>query len=168
MSTLSFRKQLPVLSAPAVAAMAALSHAAAADSNKWCAERCDQIVIDWNLQTHQVIKEADAYADPMAASRILAMVHLAMHDAVNAAEPIYRSYAYTPESRAGSPLPMLLLPPRWRRTTFWPRSTRSRRNSCGWRSIRRCSMPAPALHAVAAESVRQRHGRCRAQRARRA
>ncbi len=61
----------------------------------WCAPRCDQVVIDWNLHTWQVIKADNGYADPMAASRVLAMVHLAMHDAVNATQPRYRGYAYT-------------------------------------------------------------------------
>ena len=103
MFTLSLRTHRPVLSALAFAAMAASFQVVAADNKSWCAERCDQIVIDWNLQTHQVIKAADGYADPMAASRILAMVHLAMHDAANAAEPRYRTYAYTPGTGTGMP-----------------------------------------------------------------
>lgn len=37
----------------------------------------------------------------MAASRILAMVHLAMQDAVNAAKPRYHAYAYQPKTSAG-------------------------------------------------------------------
>jgi hypothetical protein len=37
----------------------------------------------------------------MAASRVLAMVHLAMHDAVNAAQPRYSSYAYQPDKPVG-------------------------------------------------------------------
>ena len=83
------------LTATAMAALAATSQAAQ-PTKTWCADRCDQIVIDWNQQTHQVIKAATGYQDPMAASRILAMVHLAMHDAVNAAQPRYRTYAYHP------------------------------------------------------------------------
>jgi hypothetical protein len=87
----------------AAAAAALAAPATAAAGKLWCADRCDQVVIDWNLQTHEVIKAASGYADPMAASRILAMVHLAMHDAVNAAEPRYRPYAYQPgaEARTG-------------------------------------------------------------------
>lgn len=92
-----------LLSALALAALAATGGQAFAKTpaNTWCADRCDQIVIDWNQQTHQVIKAANGYQDPMAASRILAMVHLAMHDAVNAAQPRYRSYAYQPHAQAG-------------------------------------------------------------------
>jgi hypothetical protein len=99
MLNLSLRTHRPILLALAVAAIAVSSHVVAgADDKSWCADRCDQIVIDWNLQTHQTIKAANGYADPMAASRILAMVHLAMHDAVNAVEPRYRTYAYTPRT----------------------------------------------------------------------
>lgn len=87
-----------LLPALALAALAASTPAAA--SPDWCAERCDQIVIDWNQHTHQVIKAAEGYADPMAASRVLAMVHLAMHDAVNAVRPRYRPYAYRPAPEA--------------------------------------------------------------------
>lgn len=74
-----------------------------ADALGWCAPRCDQLVIDWNVHTWQVIKAENGYADPMAASRVLAMVHLAMHDAANAAQPRYRPYAYTGSAGAGRP-----------------------------------------------------------------
>lgn len=87
------------LTALALAALA-VSSQAAPSSQTWCADRCDQIVLDWNLQTHQVIKAADGYRDPMAASRVLAMVHLAMHDAANAAQPRFRAYAYQPGADA--------------------------------------------------------------------
>jgi hypothetical protein len=65
-----------------------------------CPDRCDQVIIDWNQHTHQVIKAADGYVDPMAASRVLAMVHLAMHDAVNAVQPRYRAHTYRPPGAA--------------------------------------------------------------------
>ena len=82
------------------AALAAFSNPTRAAG--WCGDRCDQVVIDWNATTHQVIQAADGYADPMAASRVLAMVHLAMHDAVNAVQPRYASYALTtPRASSG-------------------------------------------------------------------
>ncbi len=59
----------------------------------WCANRCDHVITDWSLTAFQVIKAADGYVDPMAASRSLAMTHVAMHDAVNAVRPRYRRYA---------------------------------------------------------------------------
>lgn len=97
------RSALAAGAVAAIAALAALGTFAAsplaapdtmAAASAWCADRCDQVVIDWNLHTHQVIKAADGYADPMAASRVLAMVHLAMHDAVNAAAPRYHAHTY--------------------------------------------------------------------------
>ncbi len=59
----------------------------------WCAERCDEVVTDWSLAALQIIKAGDGYQDPMAASRALAMMHLAMHDAANAVRPRYQRYA---------------------------------------------------------------------------
>jgi hypothetical protein len=50
-----------------------------------------------------VIKASDGYADPMAASRSLAMVHLAMHDAVNAARARYATYASVERDDAADP-----------------------------------------------------------------
>jgi len=76
------------LSIAAQPAVAAETHAAS-----WCATRCDAVVSEWSLTATQVIKAGDGYADPMAASRSLAMMHLAMHDAANAAQPRYRRYA---------------------------------------------------------------------------
>lgn len=64
-----------------------------ASSATWCADRCDHVITDWSLTAFQVIKAADGYVDPMAASRSLAMMHLAMHDAVNAVRPRYQRYA---------------------------------------------------------------------------
>ena len=69
----------------------------------WCATRCDELVIDWNATAYQVIKADENYANPMSASRSLAMMHLAMHDAVNAAQPRYASYAYTERDSAADP-----------------------------------------------------------------
>jgi hypothetical protein len=59
----------------------------------WCADRCDGVITDWNLTAFQVIKAGDGYGDPMAASRSLAMMHLAMHDAVNTVRPRHQRYA---------------------------------------------------------------------------
>ena len=62
-------------------------------SAAWCAPRCDQLVIDWNQTAHQVFAAENGHADPLGASRTLAMMHLALHDAVNATQPRYASYA---------------------------------------------------------------------------
>lgn len=79
-----------------VAARAADQHEAAEQrplTPSWCAGRCDSVITDWSLAAFQVIKAGDGYGDPMAASRSLAMMHAAMHDAVNAARPRYQRYA---------------------------------------------------------------------------
>jgi hypothetical protein len=68
----------------------------------WCADHCDRVVIEHSLGAFQVIKAADGYQDPMAASRSLAMMHLAMHDAVNAVRPRYRPYALSPAPKGSS------------------------------------------------------------------
>jgi hypothetical protein len=85
--------------APADAAAPTSREAAAA----WCADRCDELVIDWNATAYQVIKADENYANPMSASRSLAIMHLAMHDAVNAAQLRYAAYAYTERDSAADP-----------------------------------------------------------------
>lgn len=85
--------QLPRRALLASALAVAAFGAQAQPQPAWCGSRCDQLVLDWNLNAHAVIKTADGHADPMAASRVLAMTHLAMHDAVNAVQPRYAAYA---------------------------------------------------------------------------
>jgi hypothetical protein len=51
----------------------------------------NQIIIDWSNTTHQIMF-GPAYV-PMVGARIHAMVHLAMHDALNNAIPVYETYA---------------------------------------------------------------------------
>lgn len=81
------------LLAVALASAFTLPSAFAKDDSPWCGDRCDQVVLDWNQAAHQVIKAADGYANPLTASRSLAMTHLAMHDAANAAKRRYATYA---------------------------------------------------------------------------
>ena len=64
----------------------------------WCADRCDAVITDWSLTALQVIKAADGYQNPLTATRSLAMMHLAMHDAANAARPRYQRYALAAQS----------------------------------------------------------------------
>lgn len=92
------------------AAVGNLSVADAADRSprgfaaaSWCSDRCDELVIDWNATAYQVIKANDGYADPLNASRALAMMHLAMHDAINAAKPRYASYSEGERDAAADP-----------------------------------------------------------------
>jgi hypothetical protein len=77
-------------SVPCAHAQAAATHEPA---TTWCADRCDAVVTDWSLVAFQLIKAANGYQNPLPASRSLAMMHLAMHDAVNTVRPRYRRYA---------------------------------------------------------------------------
>ncbi len=52
-----------------------------------------RLVLDWNRFAQQVIVADNGYVNPLPATRALAMMHLAMHDAVNAAAPRYATYA---------------------------------------------------------------------------
>jgi hypothetical protein len=69
----------------------------------WCGVRCDELVLDWNLAAHQVIVADNKYANPLPATRALAMMHLAMHDAVNAAAPRYATYALQVQDAQADP-----------------------------------------------------------------
>lgn len=91
---------LGLLSASPHAGAVGDRHAPDSAPATWCADRCDTVIVDWSLVAYQAIKAADGYRDPMAASRALAMMHLAMHDAVNAVQPRYQSYALVvPQAR---------------------------------------------------------------------
>lgn len=85
------------------AAQAADKPRRAAPTPAWCGDRCDALVVDWNATAYQVLKAHDGYADPMAASRVLAMMHLAMHDAVNAVVPRYATHAEAERDPAADP-----------------------------------------------------------------
>jgi PAP2 superfamily len=104
---MKLRTTLTTLAAALLAAGISIGagHAVSADSRydavskpvapSWCAARCDNVITDWNLTAFQVITAGDGYVDPMAASRSLAMLHVAMHDAANAARGRYQRYALT-------------------------------------------------------------------------
>ena len=105
----SHSRRRSVIAVAVAALFSGITAADAADSSSreattaWCATRCDELVIDWNATAYQVIKADENYANPMSASRSLAMMHLAMHDAVNAAQPRYATYAYTERDSAADP-----------------------------------------------------------------
>jgi hypothetical protein len=103
-----YRKPAATLIAAAVIAATSLAHAAERTNRRsaapaWCGDRCDELVVDWNATAYQVIKASDGYADPLHASRALAMMHLAMHDAINAARPRYASYGSSERDAAADP-----------------------------------------------------------------
>lgn len=53
----------------------------------------NNIIIEWNLITLQA-EGGPTYGNPLISSRTNAMVHIAIHDALNAIAPLYEQYAY--------------------------------------------------------------------------
>jgi len=72
---------------------APFAHAAVPEEPAWCRPDCRGIVSDWSLTAYAVIRAADGYTNPMAAARVLAAMHIAMHDAANAAGGHYPTRA---------------------------------------------------------------------------
>jgi hypothetical protein len=63
----------------------------------------NQVIIDWNLATLDAMG-GPSYQHPLLASRLNAMVHIAMHDALNAIEPAFEFYAYQEKDAAADPI----------------------------------------------------------------
>jgi hypothetical protein len=80
--------------------LAAPAHAA---ERLWCDPGCGTLVTDWSRAAYAVIRADNGYANPMAATRVLAMMHLAMHDAVNAAQPRYATSLRVPGNAEADP-----------------------------------------------------------------
>jgi hypothetical protein len=53
-----------------------------------------KVILDWGTHTRTALVVATNNLDPLVATRTLAMVHVAMHDAINAALPVFETYAY--------------------------------------------------------------------------
>ncbi len=80
-----------LLSASAFAAPQA--SATPAGDPGWCQPDCGDIVSDWSLTAYAVIRAANGYVDPMAATRVLASMHIAIHDAANAGAGRYLTHS---------------------------------------------------------------------------
>ncbi|WP_137176680.1 vanadium-dependent haloperoxidase [Roseomonas sp. AR75] len=61
------------------------------------------LVADWSLAALQAITAETGYRDPLAASRTLAMLHLAMHDAANVAAARYAPWLPISPGQGGDP-----------------------------------------------------------------
>jgi hypothetical protein len=61
------------------------------------------VVLTWNDNAYGAFGGAD-YQHSLMASRINAMMHLAMHDAVNAVYPVFASYKFTGRDAAADPV----------------------------------------------------------------
>jgi hypothetical protein len=52
------------------------------------------VVMAWNAMAHEALTQHDGYANPLAASRVLAMMHIAQHDAINSIDRAFETYAF--------------------------------------------------------------------------
>jgi hypothetical protein len=63
----------------------------------------NEVILEWNEIAYQAYG-GEAYLNSVMASKINAMVHLAMHDALNAIDPMYSSYAFTGQDTDAHPI----------------------------------------------------------------
>ena len=63
----------------------------------------NQIILDWNLAAYEAMGGA-SYQHSLLASRINAMTHIAMHDALNAIAPRYQTYAFHQKNSEADPI----------------------------------------------------------------
>jgi len=61
------------------------------------------VVLVWNENAYQAFG-GTGYQHSLMASRINAMMHIAMHDAVNAVYPVYASYKFTGKDPGADPV----------------------------------------------------------------
>jgi PAP2 superfamily len=61
-------------------------------------------VVDWSAAAHDAFVAEEKYGNPMRAVRVLAMVHTAQHDALNAIRPIYAPQAYATRAPDADPV----------------------------------------------------------------
>lgn len=63
----------------------------------------NKIILDWNLIALEAMG-GPTYTFPLVNSRINAMMHIAMHDALNSIAPVYETYAYKGSSPGADPI----------------------------------------------------------------
>ncbi len=63
----------------------------------------NQIILDWNLAAYEAMG-GTSYQHSLLASRINAMTHIAMHDALNAVAPRYQTYAFHQKNSEADPI----------------------------------------------------------------
>ncbi len=61
------------------------------------------VIVSWNTLAHDLAFAEDQFLT-FKGQRALAMMHLAMHDALNAVVPIYQAYAYSGGARLAHPI----------------------------------------------------------------
>src|SRR5687768_571060 len=63
----------------------------------------NSIILEWSNVAFEAVGGA-AEGHPVLASRIRAMMHIAMHDALNAIVPVYGQYAYNGQNALADPV----------------------------------------------------------------
>src|SRR5687768_12499020 len=63
----------------------------------------NQVILDWNEMAYAAMG-SENYQHSLLASRINAMVHLAMHDALNAVNPVFKTYAISKSDPSANPI----------------------------------------------------------------
>ena len=63
----------------------------------------NQVILDWNEMAYAAMG-SETYQHSLLASRINAMVHLAMHDALNAVNPVFKTYAFSKTDPSANPI----------------------------------------------------------------
>lgn len=63
----------------------------------------NQVILDWNIVAYEAMG-GTAYQHSLLASRINAMTHIAMHDALNAIAPRYQTYAFHQKNSEANPI----------------------------------------------------------------
>src|SRR5689334_19084469 len=63
-----------------------------------------KVIVDWSLHTENALIVDSGNIDPLPATRTLSMVHVAMHDAINAVDPIFESYAFNGDDPTANPV----------------------------------------------------------------
>jgi hypothetical protein len=64
----------------------------------------NKVVLDWGTQVRNVLAIETGNFDPLVGTRTLAMVHIAMHDAVNAADRQYTTYSFDGRDSTAHPV----------------------------------------------------------------
>jgi hypothetical protein len=65
-------------------------------------EHSNAIILQWNTTAFSVMQEPSY--DPMMASRVLAMMHIATHDALNGIAPVYETYSSSVLDKKADPI----------------------------------------------------------------
>lgn len=67
-------------------------------------ERPNAVVIDWNDAAFEAAKAQDDHANGLDVVRVLAMMHVAQHNALGAIDPVFASYAFDAHAPEADPV----------------------------------------------------------------